>query len=133
MARVCRPGGRVVVVDAFVTSLAQGEAYDRLEKHRDPSHVRALPLDELMGMFKRAGLLVATPEFYRLDVELNTLLAATKTPPDSADEVRKLVAADVGHDKIGMGARYENDRLHISFPVVIAAGQKSSPKGSDDE
>ncbi len=130
MARVCRPGGRVVLADVFVTSAAQGEAYDHLEKLRDPSHTRAVPLDELTGMFKRLGLAMETrPEFYRVDVELDTLLTATRTPPEPADEVRKLVSADVGQDKIGMAARREKDKLHISFPVVILAGKKSHSRG----
>ncbi len=56
MARVCDPGGRVVITDVFVTSADQGAAYDRVEKLRDPSHVRALRLEELQTMFTSAGL-----------------------------------------------------------------------------
>ena len=41
MVRVCRPGGRVTVCDVFTTSPEQCEAYDRLERYRDPSHTRA--------------------------------------------------------------------------------------------
>src|SRR5467141_2982223 len=36
MVRVCSPGGRVVVVDVFTSNPAQAEAYNRLEKLRDP-------------------------------------------------------------------------------------------------
>src|SRR2546421_8510183 len=46
MVRVCSPGGRVVVVDVFTSGPEQAEAYNRLEKLRDPSHVRALALEE---------------------------------------------------------------------------------------
>src|SRR5947209_8771537 len=41
MVRVCTTGGRVVVVDVFTTSPEQAEAFNRMEKLRDPSHVRA--------------------------------------------------------------------------------------------
>src|SRR5262249_34000248 len=50
MVRVCSPGGRVVVVDVFTTGPDQAEAYNRMEKLRDPSHVRALALEELTGL-----------------------------------------------------------------------------------
>jgi len=47
MVRVCRPGGRVVVSDVFTTTAEQAAEYNRLERLRDPSHVRALLLHEL--------------------------------------------------------------------------------------
>jgi ubiquinone/menaquinone biosynthesis C-methylase UbiE len=53
--RVCSPGGRVVVSDVFMSNPEQAEAYNRLERLRDPSHVRALALDELIGLFSDAG------------------------------------------------------------------------------
>ena len=37
MVRVCHPGGRVAVVDVFMSTPEQSEAYDRMEKLRDPS------------------------------------------------------------------------------------------------
>ena len=51
MVRVCQPGGRVAVVDVFMSTSEQAEAYDRMEKLRDPSHTRAFLLAELTGMF----------------------------------------------------------------------------------
>ena len=44
MVRVCQPGGRVAVVDVFMSTPEQAEAYNRMEKLRDPSHTRALLL-----------------------------------------------------------------------------------------
>src|SRR5476649_2210627 len=49
MVRVCRPGGRITVVDVFTNSPEQADAYDRLEKLRDPSHTHAMQLTELNG------------------------------------------------------------------------------------
>src|SRR5437667_7119201 len=54
MLRVCSSGGRVVVVDVFTTGPEQAEAFNRMEKMRDPSHVRALALEELAGLFHEA-------------------------------------------------------------------------------
>ena len=44
MARVCRPGGRVGIIDLIAAEPALCAAQDRLERMRDPSHTRALPL-----------------------------------------------------------------------------------------
>ena len=46
MCRVCKQGGRVAVADVFTSAdPAKAEAYNRLERLRDPSHVRALDDD----------------------------------------------------------------------------------------
>lgn len=66
MVRVCKSSGRIVVVDVFMTTKEPAEAYNRMEKLRDPSHVRALLLDELTGLFGHAGLGTPKVLFYRL-------------------------------------------------------------------
>jgi len=55
MVRVCTPGGRIVVVDVFTSNPEQAEAYNRMEKLRDPSHVRSLGLEELTGLLAQVG------------------------------------------------------------------------------
>lgn len=125
MARVCAPGGRVVVADVFAADAVQGAAYDRVEKLRDPSHVRALPLDEFQALFERAGLTLFDHAFCRLDVDLEELLAATGTAPQPAGEVRQLVAGDVGRDDLGVGARRAAGRLRFSFPIIVLAGRRA--------
>src|SRR5437764_3378662 len=51
MARVCRPGGTIVVVDS-APAPETADAFNRMEIVRDPSHVRALPLAEHVALFK---------------------------------------------------------------------------------
>src|SRR5271170_2946798 len=61
MVRVCAPGGRIVVVDTVASAdPTKAAAFNRLEKLRDPSHLRALPLAELRGLFRTPSL--AEPE-----------------------------------------------------------------------
>src|ERR1700730_5935097 len=51
MARVCRRGGMVLVEDIYGSEHAAGAAYqDCWETLRDPSHVRALALHELLQL-----------------------------------------------------------------------------------
>jgi len=47
MARVCKPGGRVVVNDMIAVSAHVRDAFDALHKVIDPSHVRVYLADEL--------------------------------------------------------------------------------------
>jgi SAM-dependent methyltransferase len=124
MVRVCRPGGRVVVSDVFTTTPEQAAEYDRLERLRDPSHVRALPLDELQALIRQTGLADVGEAFARLPMGLEQLLAGSFPVPGGADEIRRAFAADLGRDRLGLGIREEAGQIHFSFPIVVLAGTR---------
>lgn len=121
MVRVCEPGGRVTVADVFTTSPEQAEAYDRLEKHRDPSHTHALQIAELEALF--AGLGDVRREFYKYAVKVEELLARSFPGPGGAEAFRQAVGADVGVNRLGIDAESEGG-LGFAFPVVILSGVK---------
>jgi ubiquinone/menaquinone biosynthesis C-methylase UbiE len=126
MVRVCRPGGRVVVTDVYTTSPEQSVEYDRLEKLRDPSHVHALLLDELRALPPANGLTDVIESFARLPLRLEHLLAACFPVPGGTDEIRRVLAADIGRDRAGLGAHRKDGELWVSFPVLVIAGTRPS-------
>ena len=127
MARVCRPGGRVVVVDVHARDPEQGAAYDRMEKLRDPSHVRAIGLDEFASLYAKAGLLPPAVRTYGLEVDADALLAATDTPAGPREQVRSLLQEDVGVDALGVDAREAGGSLRFTFPIAVLVGLKPAP------
>jgi SAM-dependent methyltransferase len=126
MARVCSPGGRVAVIDVFTSSPGQAEAYNRVEKLRDPSHVRALSLGELTGLCHDAGLRDLRTAFFKLEMALETLLAASFPNPGDADRIRQTFADDVGVDRLGLGAHRKDGAIHFAFPIVVIVGLKQA-------
>jgi ubiquinone/menaquinone biosynthesis C-methylase UbiE len=119
MVRVCRPGGRVTVCDVFTTSPEQAAGYDRLERHRDPSHTHALQLAELDALF--AGLSDVRRAFYKYPVKVEGLLARSFPEPGGAETFRRMVEADIGVNALGIDATREGG-LGFAFPVVIVSG-----------
>lgn len=122
MVRVCREGGRVTVCDVFATSPEQGEAYDRLERRRDPSHTRALPWIELDSLF--AGLNDVRRAFLKYPVKVDDLLSRSFPAPGGAEAFRRAVESDIGLNKLGIDASNEGG-LSFAFPVVMISGVKS--------
>jgi ubiquinone/menaquinone biosynthesis C-methylase UbiE len=123
MVRVCRPGGCITVADVFTNSPEQAAAYDRLEKWRDPSHTHALQLAEFKALF--AGLKDMRCEFYKYPVKVEELLGRSFPEPGGAESFRQAVEADIGVDRMGIGANRDANELHFAFPVTIVSGVKA--------
>lgn len=124
MARVCRRGGRVVVVDVFTTNPQRAQAFNGMEKLRDPSHLRALFLDELTGLYDESGLQSVKTQFYKHEFSVEQVLKGSFPNPGDAERVRQLFIEDLGVDRLGLGACHRDGEIHFAYPVVILVGQK---------
>ena len=125
MRRVCAPGGTVMVVDAAPAPGA-ADAFNHLEKLRDPSHARALPLDEHVRLFRGAGLPEPRVTSYRLEGELEGLLSRSFPNSGDADRIREMFAASLTEDALGMDTRREGDRIRFGYPVAVLAARRPS-------
>jgi len=123
MVRVCSPTGKVMVVD-FAPSPEKVDAYNYVEKLRDPSHTRALTLAEFQDMAVSVGLHIIKTEFYQLEMKLEKQLQASFPNLGDADKIRQLFREDLGHDRLGMGAHLVGKEIHFAYPTAIIIGQK---------
>jgi SAM-dependent methyltransferase len=125
MVRVCASGGRIVVVDSCPSEdKAKAAAFNRLERLRDPSHTRALPLSEMTALFAAVGLGEPRVSFTELRDVVGNLLA--RSYPNSGDEV-KIVAmfrASAGDDSLGIPVRLDGEVIHYAYPVAIVAATR---------
>lgn len=123
MLRVCEPGGKIVVADVAVSS-EKAQAYNSMEKLRDPSHVRALTESELEGLMGEAGLVNVTKSTYEVEIELETQLQASFPLPGDDDKIRALFQRDIGRNNLGVGAHMIGDEIHFAYPITVLAGDK---------
>ena len=126
MVRVCIPGGRIVVVDTIASAEpAKAAAFNRLERLRDPSHVRALPLAELRGLFRAPGLGEPEISFSELRDEVKNLLARSFPNPGDEVKVTEMFAASVADDSLGIPVHRDGNRLEYAYPVAILAARRT--------
>lgn len=121
MVSVCRPGGRIIVIDSTPAPECQ-KGYDRAEAVRDPSHTSALTLHQLLSLGTEAGLSPVVMHQYRLESRLQDQVA-----PEDWSALKAMFAEDIagGQDRLGMGAWEDADGIRFYSPIPIVAWSKS--------
>jgi SAM-dependent methyltransferase len=124
MVRVCAPGGTVVVVDS-APAPDKADAFNGMEKLRDPSHVRAMPLAEHLDLFRRVGLPEPRQTFYGLEGDLDGLLGRSFPRAEDVPVIRRLFEASVLDDSLGIDARRDGERIRYAYPVAVLAARRA--------
>jgi SAM-dependent methyltransferase len=119
MARVCRPGGRVVVSDV-TPDAAKTAAYDGMERMRDPSHRHAHSLGELEALGSALTLGdAATRTSLTGPMPFEAVLATSFPEEHSRDELLELMREDgeSGEDKLGFRAQIADGTVLVTYPM----------------
>ena len=118
-----RSGDRIVVAD-MAPHPAKADALNAAELLRDPSHVRAMPEDELCSLFDQAGLRTPQINHYRMEGELEDLLSRSFPNEGDANRLRKIYADSIASDSLDLNTRQENGKIYYSLPVAVLVAQK---------
>jgi ubiquinone/menaquinone biosynthesis C-methylase UbiE len=120
MVRVCRAGGRIVLCDAVASDdPAKAAAFNRMERHRDPSTVAFRPLAFLRQLFAEASLPAPIVKSYLVPVERERLIAMSFPVDDDRERLRQLIDASVEGDTMGLGCRRDGDTVRFSYLAVV--------------
>lgn len=122
MRRVCRAGGRMVVADS-APAAEKAAAFNAMEKMRDPSHTRALPVEAMAALFVEAGLPEPLVERTRLALDLDEFLS--RSYPREGDEarIRAMFESALEEDVMDVLPRRDGAKIFFSVPVAIVAAQ----------
>ncbi|PYM04717.1 MAG: methyltransferase type 11 [Candidatus Rokuibacteriota bacterium] len=125
MKRVCAPAGNVVVIDVMASpDPEKAAAFNRMERLRDPSHVRALALTELTRLFSQTGLGDPRTTFYGLRSEMEALLRRSFPEPGNAAKIRRILRDSLADDALGIGTHPQGDEIHFVYPVAILMARR---------
>jgi ubiquinone/menaquinone biosynthesis C-methylase UbiE len=126
MHRVCRPDG-VVAIDDMTSSEdpLKSVRHNYIERLRDPSHTRALPLSELVAMFGRLGLRIRLLETYEVVHNADEWLKHGRATAEAEREVRRLLEESVGADRDGLNTRREDGAIVFTYTVARIVAHKA--------
>lgn len=110
MSRVCLPGGRVAIEEIIAHQQeVRARYHNRLERLRDRSHRRFLPLAEIIALLGEVGLAVRQVEVLESLREFNEWVAAAGTPPGRAEHLRRLLQGSIERDLSGLRVQAVDD------------------------
>ena len=123
MARVAKPGGRVVVVDS-TPRRERADAFNRMERLRDPSHVRSLPVEEHRDLYATVGLPEPRVTSYRLEGELESLIGRSFPHPGDDEKIREIFRQALKDDALDIQPRLDNGQIRYGFPVSVLVAER---------
>lgn len=90
IARVLRPGGRLLLLDSMSREDDEEDAFlDAIERLRDPSHVRDWRVSEWREMMTGCSFQVEERGHWLLSMDFADWVERMQTPPDSIRELRR--------------------------------------------
>lgn len=115
MARVAKPGARIVIVDsASPEDASLDRQWNHIEKLRDPSHVRNYTPSEWRSMLADAGL--------RITFEQSSFAMENGRPMDFAAWVRRMGSPPAAVEELTRLFRNASPALIDALRIEIAAG-----------
>lgn len=125
MARVCKPGGLVALVDNVVPPDKQTAGYiNHFEKLRDPSHQWAFPVVRLETYFADAHLKVEHSETLRKEMEFDPWADRMGASAETKAQLRKRLVEAPASVREFLTPRSEGDRMYFTLTEGIIVGRK---------
>lgn len=125
MARVLRPGGRLLLVDVVsVADPATDTVLNAVEVLRDPSHVRDQTVEQWRALLGGAGLAAEALGEWPLRLEFASWVARQRTPPAAVAGIRAIFDAAPAHVRSAL--RVEADH---TFTASVALLRGIAPDG----
>jgi SAM-dependent methyltransferase len=112
MARVLRPGGRLVVEDMLAPDRAEQRAYfETIERLRDMTHARSLTERELIDCGAAAGLAGPRTLRFAFEIDVEEWMERAYPPPADRQRAQEMLAASIDEDRCGLRVFMKEGRL----------------------
>jgi SAM-dependent methyltransferase len=125
MVRLAAPGGRIVLCDGLAADDPEkAQAFNAMERRRDPSTVEFRTLDYLCRLFVEMGL--GEPDIWAFQVAYLAADLVKASFPEGDDRfgLLALIESSVEGDSLGMGAHISTEGMRIAYRSAVLSAVK---------
>jgi SAM-dependent methyltransferase len=120
MARVTRPGGKIIIADLLTWEDPQRADYhNRLERLCDPSHARSLCEAEFERLFASLHLARLAKKQAAISVPMDVWLAHAAPPAANVARIRALIQASIDAHHHGLAVRRDDGEIHMNYTLGL--------------
>ena len=125
MARVLRPGGRLVIGEfCLPEDPDQAARFNHLERLRNPSHVEAFSESRLRTLMADVGCPVRAVRHFTRQMTASAWASTANTSPEDETEIRRLLRASLDDDQTGLAPVRDGDDIRLTRQDIVLWGQR---------
>jgi len=127
MARVCKSGGRVVIVDVVSSEdSVKSEYHNQMERLFDDSHVKLYKQTELRAMMCASNLEVTKARLCPFTYSFDEWRCVAGVGATTAEKVKLMMLDSMDGDKAGLRVESHEGSIHFVYNIGILIGQKAN-------
>ncbi|MFQ6056814.1 MAG: class I SAM-dependent methyltransferase [Methanosarcinales archaeon] len=120
MSRVCKPYGKIVLVDMISSEDEEKCKYhNEIETLRDPSHVKVYKESELREMLSKYNLQVINAKYWDIDFYFDVWMRMADPSDETYNKVKKMMLASIEEDKTGLKVRRKENQILFTYSTII--------------
>lgn len=123
MIRIARRGARIVVCDAIAPG-DRAEAFNAMERFRDPSTVAFRSLGYFQDLFADAGLESPEQRHFQVSYLAKDLVQASTNDAQKRADLLNRYEASVQSDSLGMQAQQTPQGLRLTYSCAVFTARK---------
>jgi ubiquinone/menaquinone biosynthesis C-methylase UbiE len=125
MARVLRPGGKIVISDiSSPEDKAKSEYQNEMERIRDPSHVKHYPTSKILQMLEDHGFDILYAEDWPMDFGFDEWISMSEPDASSVKRVKEMMLSAMEHELTDLNVRLRDDHIRFTYNTKIIVGRK---------
>ena len=103
---------------------AQSEYHNRMEKLRDPSHVREYQLSELEEMIEKGGLRLENTKLWPFTWLVDEWLRIAGPDAAAGAEIKRMMIDSIDSDRSGLGVETREGEIFFTYTTAILIARK---------